>query len=108
VFEIRYLRRIFVPKRTGVRGEWRKLHSEELQNLCSSPNIIRQIKSRKMRWAGHVARMGEERKLEKFWWKSKKERDHSEDRSVDGRMASDWIFGRMAEGCGMDSTGTEF
>jgi hypothetical protein len=48
--------------RDEVTGEWRKLHSEELHNLYSSPNIIRQIKSRKMRWAGHVARMGEEEK----------------------------------------------
>jgi hypothetical protein len=55
--------RIFGPKRDEVRGEWRKLHNEELHNLYLSPNIIRQIKSRRMRWAGHVARMGEERKV---------------------------------------------
>jgi hypothetical protein len=63
VFEIRVLRRIFGPKRDEVTGEWRKLHSEELHNLYSSPNIIRQSKSRRMRWAGHVARMVEERKM---------------------------------------------
>jgi hypothetical protein len=63
VFENRVLRRIFGPKRDEVTGEWRKLHSEELHNLYSFQNIIRQIKSRRMRWAGHVARMGEERKL---------------------------------------------
>jgi hypothetical protein len=57
------LRRIFGPKRDKVTGEWRKLHSRELHNLCSSPDIIRQIKSRRMRWAGHVARMGEERNV---------------------------------------------
>jgi hypothetical protein len=51
------------PKRDEVTGEWRKLHNEELHNLYCSPNIIRQIKSRRMRWAGHVARMGEERKV---------------------------------------------
>jgi hypothetical protein len=61
VFENRVLRRIFGPKRDEVRGEWRKLHNEELHNLYSSPNIIRMIKSRRMRWAGHVARMGEKR-----------------------------------------------
>jgi hypothetical protein len=56
---IKVLRRIFGPKRDEVTGEWRTLHSGELHNLYSSPDIIRQIKSRRMRWAGHVARMGE-------------------------------------------------
>jgi hypothetical protein len=60
VFENRVLRRIFGPKRDDVTGEWRKLHNEELHSLYSSPNIIRQMQSRIMRWAGHVARMGEE------------------------------------------------
>jgi hypothetical protein len=55
------LRRIFGPKRDEVTGEWRKLHNEEFHDLYSSPNIVRLIKSRRMRWAGHVARMGEER-----------------------------------------------
>jgi hypothetical protein len=63
VFENRVLRRIFGPKRDEVTGEWRKMHNEELHNLYSSQNIIRQIK--RMRWAGHVARMGEERKVYK-------------------------------------------
>jgi hypothetical protein len=63
VFENRVLRRIFGTKRDEVTGEWRKLHSGELHNSCSSPNIIRQIKSRRMRWAGHVARMGEDSKV---------------------------------------------
>jgi hypothetical protein len=61
VFENGVLRRIFGPKRDEVMGEWRKLHNEELHNLYSSPDIIRQVKSRRMRWAGHVAHMGEER-----------------------------------------------
>jgi hypothetical protein len=61
VFENRVLRRIFGPKNDEITGERRKLHSEELHNLYSSPDIIRQIKSRRMRWAGHVARMGEGR-----------------------------------------------
>jgi hypothetical protein len=65
VFENRVLRRIFGPKREEVTGEWRKLYSEELHNLYSSPDIIRQVRSRRMRWAGHVARMGEERKVYK-------------------------------------------
>jgi hypothetical protein len=57
VFENRVLRRIFGPKRDEVTGEWRKLHNGELHDLYSSPDIIGQIKSRRMRWAGHVARM---------------------------------------------------
>jgi hypothetical protein len=61
VFENRVLRRIFGPKRDDVTGEWRRLHNEELNDLYSSPNIIRVTKSRRMRWAGHVARMGEKR-----------------------------------------------
>jgi hypothetical protein len=63
VFENRVLRRIFGPKRDGVTGGWRKLHIEELHNLYSSQSIIRIIKSMRMRWAGHVARMGEKRNL---------------------------------------------
>jgi hypothetical protein len=61
VFEIRVLRRIFGPKRNEVIGDWRKLHNEELHNLYSSPSIIRAIKSRRMRWVGHAARIGKER-----------------------------------------------
>jgi hypothetical protein len=61
VFQNRVLREIFRPKRDEVRGEWRKLHNEELSDLCPTPNIIRVIKSRGMRWTGHVARMGERR-----------------------------------------------
>jgi hypothetical protein len=63
VSENRVPRRIFGPKMDEVTGELRKLHNEEIHILYSSPNIIRQIKSRRMRWAGHVARMGEERKV---------------------------------------------
>jgi hypothetical protein len=61
VFENRVLRSIFGTKRDEVTGEWRKLHNEELRDLYSSPSIIRIIKSRRMRWADHVARMGEKR-----------------------------------------------
>jgi len=61
LFENRVLSRVFGAKRTEVTGDWRKLHNEELTHLYSSPNIIRVIKSRRMRWAGHIARMGERR-----------------------------------------------
>ena len=61
------LRRIFGPTRDGLTGEWRKLHNEELNDLYSSPNIVRMIKSRRMRWVGHVARMGGvERRIQGF------------------------------------------
>jgi hypothetical protein len=63
VFENRVLRKIFRPTRDEVTVEWRKLHNWELHNLYSSPDIIRQIKSRRIRWAGHVARMGEGRNV---------------------------------------------
>jgi hypothetical protein len=65
VFENRVLRRIFGSKRDEVTGEWRKFHSGELHNLCSLPDIVRQIKSRRMRWAGHVGLVGEEREVRK-------------------------------------------
>jgi hypothetical protein len=61
VFENRVLRRVFEPRRDEVTGKWRKLHNEELSDLYSLPNIVRVVKSRRMRWAGHVARMGEGR-----------------------------------------------
>jgi hypothetical protein len=76
VFENRVLKRIFGPKRDKVTGEWRKLHNKELLDLYSSPNIIRIIKLRRMRWADHVARMGRRGTLIDYWWESHRERDH--------------------------------
>jgi hypothetical protein len=81
VFENRVLRRIFGPKRDEVTGEWRKLHIEELNNLYSSQDIIRQVKSRRMRWAGHVAHMGEET-----------------NQGVDGRIGLEWILREIGLG----------
>jgi hypothetical protein len=66
--ENRMLRRIFGPKRDEGTGEWRKLHSEEVHDQYSSPNIVCAIKSRRMRWAGHVARMGRVEVFTGFWW----------------------------------------
>jgi hypothetical protein len=76
VFENRELRSIFGPKRDEVKGDWGKLHNEELHNLYSSPSIITMIKSRRMRWAGHVARMRRRGMHIGYWWESQKERDH--------------------------------
>jgi len=66
VFENKVLRRMFEPRRDDVMRDWRRLHNEELNDLYPSPNIVRVIKSRRMRWAGHVARMGEEWGVYKF------------------------------------------
>jgi hypothetical protein len=76
-----------------VTGEWRKLHNDEL-HIYSSPGIIRQIKSRRMRWAGNVARVREN--CARSWWESPKERDHSEDQGVGGKMELEWILRRLA------------
>ena len=92
VLENRVLRRIFGPKRDEVTGDWRKLHHEELNDLYCSPIIIRVIKSRKMRWAGHVARLGKGEVYTGFWWGNLRERDHLGDPGVDGRMIIRWIF----------------
>jgi hypothetical protein len=86
-----------------VTGEWRKLHSEELHNLYSSPDI-KQVKSRRMRWAGYVARMGEERKVYKVLVGKPEGKNHWEDQGVGGKMGSELILGRLAWGCGLDST----
>jgi hypothetical protein len=76
VFEKRVLRRIFGFKRDEMEGGRGKPNNEELHNLYSLPDIIRMIKSRRMRWAGHVARMGRRGMHIGHWWKSQKERDH--------------------------------
>jgi hypothetical protein len=98
MFENRVLRRIFGPRRDEVTGEWRKLHNEELHILYCSANIIKRIRSRRMRWAGHVARMGEERNVYTVLMESQKERNHLDDQGVDGRMRSEWILGIFAAG----------
>ena len=92
VFEKRVLRRIFGPKRDEVTGEWRKLHNEELNDLYSSPSIVRVIKSRRMRRAGPLARTGRGNVYTGFWWGNLRERDHLEDPGIDGRIILRCIF----------------
>jgi hypothetical protein len=98
VFENRLLRGIFGPKRDEVTGEWRMWHNLELHNLHSSPDIIRRIKSRRMRWAGHVARMGERRNMYRVLVGKPKGKKHLEDQGVGGRMGSKWTLGRLVGG----------
>jgi hypothetical protein len=88
VLENRVSRRIFGPKRDEVTGGWRKLHNEELHNLSSSSNIIRMIKSRRMRWAGHVARIGETRNAYRILVRK------PEDQGVGGWTILKWILER--------------
>ena len=98
VFENMVFRRIFGPRRDEVTGEWRRLHNEELNDLYSSPNIVRVMKSRRMRWVGHVARMGEEKKCIGSWRGNRREGDHWGDLGVDvwiilGRISRKWDVG---------------
>ena len=95
VFENRVLRRVFGRKRVEVTGEWRKLNNEELNDLYSLPNIVRVVKSRRMRWAGHVARRGEDEVCTGCWWGSLRERVHWGDQDVDGRIILRWIFRKL-------------
>jgi hypothetical protein len=90
--ENRVLRRMFGPKRAGVTGEWRELRNEELNDLYSSPSIFQVIKSRRMRWAGHVVRMGRGGAYTGFWWRNLRVRDHLEDLGIGGRIILRWIF----------------
>jgi len=87
VFENMVLGRIFGPRRDEVTGEWRRIYNKELNNLYSSPNIVRAIKSRRMRWAVHVARVGEERGGCIGSWGNRREGDYWGDPGVDG-----WII----------------
>ena len=92
------LRRIFRPRRVEVTGEWRRLHNEELNDLYCSPCIVRVIKSKRMRWAGHVARMGEERGCIGSWWGNWREGDDWGDLGVDGWIILGWISRRWDVG----------
>jgi hypothetical protein len=94
VFENRVLRRIFGPKREEDES-WRKLHNDELHSLYFSPNIVRVIKSRRMKWAGHVARAwGRGDVFTGFWLRAPKVRDHWVDLGVGRRITLIWTLGR--------------
>ena len=92
MFENRMLRRVFGARKDEVTRERKKLHNEELSDLYFSPNIFRVIKSRRMRWAVHVARMEERRSVTGIWWGNLRERDHLGDPGLDGRIKLKWIF----------------
>jgi len=94
VFENMVLRRIFGPRSDEVTGEWRRLYNEELNDLYSLPNIVRVIKWRRMRWAGHVARMGEERKVYRVFVGKPEEGEHWGDLGVDVWIILGWISRR--------------
>ena len=98
VFQNMVLRRIFGPRRDEVTGEWRRLHNEELNDLYSSPNIVRVIKWRRMRWAGHVAHMGEERGVYRVLVGKPEGRRPLGDLGVDGRIILGWISRRWDVG----------
>jgi hypothetical protein len=98
VFENKVLRRIFGPKRDDVTREWRSLHNKELYALYSSPNIIRVIKSRRLRWAGHVARIGEGRSAYRALVGKPEGRNRLEDPGVDRRIILKWILKRLDMG----------
>jgi hypothetical protein len=86
VFENRVLRRTFGPKRDEITVEWRKLHNEKLHGLYSSTTIVWIMKSRRMRWAGHVARMRKGEACKWYRWVNLRKRDHRGDPDVDGRV----------------------
>jgi hypothetical protein len=96
VFEDRVLKRIFGPKREEVLGCWRKVRNEELHNSYFLPNIIRMVKFKRMKWAGHVAHMGEMRNAYTLLVgkPEEKRRDHLEDLGVNGRVIIKWILQR--------------
>ena len=92
VFENRVLGIVFGPKRDEVTGEWRELHNEELSDLYSLPNIVWVVKSRRMRWAGHVVRMGEGRGVHRVLVGKPEGKNHWGDPDADVRIILRWIF----------------
>jgi len=106
VFENRVPWRIFGPTRDEVTREWRKLHNEELNDMYCSPNIVRVIKSRRMRWEGHVACMRKRRGVYRALVGNLRERDHLGDPGIDRRIILRSVFGKWDVGCGLDGAGS--
>ena len=98
LFENSVLRRIFGPRRNEVTGEWRQLRNGELNDLYSSPNIVLVIKSGRMIWAGHVARMGERRGVHRVLVGKPEGKIYLEDPSVDGTIILRWVFRKWGLG----------
>jgi len=98
VFGNMVLSRIFGTRRDEETVEWRRLHNEELNDLYSSPNIVRVIKWRRMRWTGNVARMGKETGCIDSWWGNRREGDQWGDLGVDGWIKFGWISRRWDVG----------
>jgi hypothetical protein len=94
VSENRVLRRIFGTKREQVAGGWRRLHNEELHDCYASPNIIGMIESRRIRWASHVALMGEMRNAYKILVGTPEGKGQSDELDVDGKIIVEWILGK--------------
>jgi len=106
VFENRVFRKMFEPMRGEVTRVWRKLHNEELDDLYSSPNIVRVMQSRRMKWAGHIARIGERRGIYRVLVRKPEGRYHLGDPGVDGRIILRWIFRKWDVGYGLYSSGS--
>ena len=107
MFENKVFRRIIGPKRGGVTEEWRKLYNEDLNDLYCSSNVVRVIKSRIIRWAGHVARMGERGEAYTvFWWGNLRGRGRLGDAGVNGRIILRWIFRRWGVRAWIGSKGS--
>jgi hypothetical protein len=103
-YEMFTQKEIFEPKRDEVKGEWKKINNVELNDLYFLPNIVRVIKSRRMKLAGHAARTGRGEVYTGFWLGNLRERDHLEDQDVDGRIIFIWIFRKW----GLDRAGSGY
>ena len=104
MFENRVLRRIFAPKRDEVTGEWRKLHNEELNDLYCSPNIVRVIKSGRVRWAGIIAHTGERRGIHRVLEGKPGGKRPLGRTELDVRIILKWVFSKWGTRHGLDQT----